>query len=161
MSDLKKFLECVSVGLALLASPAAAQSLYENSVDRKTYKASGQFETYRPNVPRDTRGQRVTTQNVMLLTGESDLKVRVKVEDLAAYIRMAEVGGYSELEKNKSAMAALVQFNCRPEKCEVKIGSHGAAEEATLTALYDTFSQLPTLKVTGEVAFQIVFNVGL
>ena len=145
---------------ALLATPVAAQARYDNPVDKKTYETSGQFKTYQPAVPRDTRGQRITTQNVLLLTGEPDLKARVKVEDLAAYIKIAESKAYAELARNKSAMAALVQFNCQPGKCEVKLASQGQAEEATLQALHDALSKLPPLKATGEVIFQVMFNVG-
>jgi hypothetical protein len=154
------FCSMVAASLLTFTQPVAAQSRYENPVDKKIYETSGQFKTYQPSVPRDTRGQRVTTQNIMLLTGEPDLKVRVKVKDLAEYIKTAEACGYAELEKNKTAMSALVQFNCQPEKCEVKIASQGQAEETTLQALYDTLSKLPALRVTGEVAFQVMFNVG-
>jgi hypothetical protein len=143
----------------LLPLNVVAQSRYDNPVDKKTYETSGQFKTYQPAMPRDTDGQRVTTRNIMLLTGEPDIKNRVKVEELAAYIKSAEVRAYVELMKNKAAMAALVQFNCQSEKCEVKMASQGLAEDATLQALYDAFSRLPPLKVTGEVAFQILFNV--
>jgi hypothetical protein len=95
----------------------------------------------------------------MLLTGEPELKTRITVEDMVAYIKQAEARAYAELAKNKSAMAALVQFNCQPEKCEVKLASQGQAEEATLQALYDALSKLPPLKTTGEVIFQLTFNV--
>jgi hypothetical protein len=145
---------------ASLASAVDAQSRYDNPIDKKTYETSGEFRTYQPAVPGDTRGQRVATQGVLLLTGEPDLKTRVKVEDLAAYIKAAEARAYLELAKNKAAMAALVQFNCQPGKCDVKLASQGQAEEATLQALYDALSKLPPLKATGEVIFQVTFNVG-
>jgi len=144
----------------LFAPTVAAQSRYENPVDNKTYETAGQFKTYQPAVPRDTRVGRVTTKNVTLLTGEPEIKVRVKVGDLVAYIKAAEVRAYAELAKNKTAMAALVQFNCRPGQCEVKMASQGEAAEATLQSLHDALSQLPPLKVRGDVAFQVMFDVG-
>lgn len=152
----------VVIGAASAVSvvPAAAQSRYENPVDKKTYETSGQLRHYRPAVPRDTSGQRVTTQNVVLLTGEPDFKARVSVEDLAVFIKAAELRAYVELAKNKAAMAALVQFNCQPGKCEVKLASQGQAEEATLQSLHKSLSKIPPLKATGEVIFQVRFNVG-
>jgi len=154
------FLVIVSSILALLAAPVVcAESHYVNPVDKKIYKTLGQFKTYAPDVPRDTRGQQVTTQGVVLLTGEPDLKLRVKVEDLSAYIKSIEGHAYSELAKNKTPMAVLVQFNCLPGKCEIKLASQGQAEEPTLKAFYDVLSMLDPLKTTGEVIFQVMFNV--
>lgn len=88
------------------------------------------------------------------------MKERVKVEDLADFIKAAEVRAYGELAKNKKPMVALVQFNCQPGKCEIKLASQGEAAESTLQALYDSLSRLPTLKTNGEVAFQVRFDVG-
>ena len=144
----------------LLPMSSAAQSQYENPVDKKTYVTSGQFKTYQPNTPRDTRGQRVRTEGIILLTGEPDLKLRVQVQDLADFIKSAEASAYIELAKNKKAMAALVQFNCQPGKCDIKLASQGEAEKATLQALHESLSKLPPLKLSGEVAFQVKFNVG-
>lgn len=143
----------------LLGSVADAQSRYENPVDKKTYQTSGQFKKYQPATPRDVRGQRVTTEEVILLTGEPDLESRVKVEDLTAFIKTAEARAYPELAKNKTAMVALVQFNCQPGKCEVKLASQGAAEGGTLQGLYESLSKLAPLRASGEVAFQVKFNV--
>jgi len=145
---------------ALLALPVNAESHYDNPVDKKTYETSGQFKTYQPAVSRDTRSQRVTTQNVVLLIGEPDLKTRVKVEDLAAFIKAAEVRAYAELAKNKAAMTTLVQFNCRPGKCKVELASQGQAEEVRLQSLHDSLSKIPALQTTGEVDFQVMFKVG-
>jgi hypothetical protein len=145
---------------AQLMSSAAAQSRYDNPVDKKTYITPGQFKTYQPAVPRDDRGQRVTTQDIRLLTGEPDLKARVKVEDLAAFVKAAEVRAYAELARNKSAMEALVQFNCKPTKCEVELASQGKADKAILQALHDALTKLPPLKTTGEIIFQVRFSVG-
>lgn len=144
---------------AQLVSPATAQSRYDNPVDQKTYVTTGSFKTYQPDSPRDIRGQRITTQHVMLLTAEPELKARVKVEDLAAYIKVVQARAYAELARNKSAMAALVQFNCHPKKCEVKLSTQGEAEGAILQALYDALSKVPPLRTTGEVIFQVTFNV--
>jgi len=158
---MRVFISMVLAPLLALPTPqVTAQSRYENPVDNKTYVTPGQFKTYQPAKARDTRGQRVTTQKVMLLTGEHDIKKRVKVEDLAEYIKAAEGRAYAELEKNKAAMTALVQFNCSPNKCQVKMASQGQAEEATLQALYDALAQLSPLRVTDDVAFQLMFNVG-
>lgn len=147
---------------ATLQAPqsANAQSTYQNPVDKKTYVTAGQFKTYQSDTTRDTRGQRVTTAGVILLTGEPQLKERVKVEDLAGYIRAAEASAYAELTKNKKAMVALVQFNCQPGACEIQLASQGEATEATLQALYKSLSRLPALKATGEVIFQLKFDVG-
>lgn len=147
---------------AALQVPQAvnAQSTYENPVDEKTYVTSGEFKTYKPDVPRNTRGQRVTTGGITLLTAEPQLKERVKVEDLTGFIKAAEARAYTVLAKNKKAMVVLVQFNCQPGKCEVKLASQGEAAEATLQALYDSLVGLPALKARGEVAFQLKFDVG-
>ncbi len=145
---------------ALQPTLTAAQSRYGNPVDKQTYTTSGQFKTYKPDIPRDTHGQRVTTEGVTLLTGEPDLRSRVAVQDLANFIKTAEARAYPELAKNMKAMAALVQFNCKPGKCEVKLASQGEAAESTLQALYDVLSKLSPLDVSGEVVFQVKFNVG-
>lgn len=143
---------------ATLPPAAAAQSGSESIVDAPG--TAGQFNTYHPAAPRDTEDRRVTTQKVMLLTGEPDIKVRVKMEDLALYIKAAEARAYVALAKNKTAMAAMVRFDCKPDSCETSLSSQGQAEDATLQALHDTLSQLPLLKVSGDVAFQIIFNIG-
>jgi len=139
---------------------AQAPSRYDNPVDRKTYVTSGEFKTYAPAVPKDTRGQRVTTGGVRLLTGEPELKTRTSVQDLAAFIKIVEAKAASELVRNKSAMAALVQFNCRPGKCEVKMMSQGQVDDSILQALHDALTKLPPLKTSGEVIFQVEFHVG-
>lgn len=147
---------------ALLTAGAAAQpqSRYDNPVDRKSYVTSGEFKTYGSAVPRDTRGQRVTTAGVRLLTGEPELKTRISVQALADFIKTVEAKASSELVRNKSAMAALVQFNCRPGKCEVKLVSQGQAEDSTLQSFHDALIKLPPLKTSGEVIFQVEFRVG-
>jgi len=149
----------IATSVALTAPATFAQSRYDNPVDKKTYETPGEFKTYKPAVPKDTRGQRVTTVGVMLLTGEPDLKSRVKVEELAEFIKLAEASAYSELSKNKTPMAALVQFNCKPGRCDVKLVSQGQAERATLQALHDSLAKLPPLKAAGEVIFQVEFRV--
>jgi hypothetical protein len=153
-------LRALATSATLVCLTAVAQSRYDNPVDKKTYETSGEFKTYQPALRRDTSGQRVTTAGVTLLTGEPQLKSRVKLEELAAFIEAAEVRAYSELEKNKAPMAALVQFNCQPGRCEVKLVSQGQAENSTLQAIYDSLSNMAPLKATGEVIFQVEFRVG-
>lgn len=153
-------LRTLATSATLVCLAAVAQSRYDNPVDKKTYETSGEFKTYQPAVPRDTTGQRVTTAGVTLLTGEPELKSRVKVEELAAFIKAAEVRAYLELKKNKAPMVALVQFNCQPGKCEVKLVSQGEAEKSTLQAIYDSLSKMAPLKATGEIIFQVEFRVG-
>jgi hypothetical protein len=143
----------------LVAASAAAQSVYENPVDGKTYVTPGQFKTYQPDTPRDTRGQRVITEGVTLLTGEPDLKLRVQVKALADFIQSAEFRAYPVLAKNPKAMSALVQFNCQVGKCDVKLATQGDADSTVLQALYDALVKLPPLKANGEVAFQLRFKV--
>lgn len=88
------------------------------------------------------------------------LEARVTAEDLAAFIKAAEDRAYLELAKNKAPMSALVQFNCQPGKCAVKLASQGQAENSTLQAIYDSLSKLEPLKARGEVIFQVEFRVG-
>ncbi len=142
------------------AGGAGAQSRYDNPVDQKTYVTSGEFKTYSPATPRGTRGQRVTTAGVRLLTGEPDLKTRITVQDLSAFIKTVEARASSELMRNKSAMDVLVQFNCQPGKCEIKLMSQGEAESSTLQAFHDALIKLPPLRASGEVVFQVEFHVG-
>jgi len=153
-------LRAIATSMMMVCLAAVAQSRYDNPLDNKTYETSGEFKTYQPASPKDTRGQRVTTAGVTLLTGEPELKSRVKVEELAAFIKEAEVRAYSELEKNKSPMSALVQFNCQPGKCQIKLASQGQAEKSTLQAIYDSLSKMVPLNATGEVIFQVEFRVG-
>ncbi len=147
------------IALLLLPVTSEAQSRYENPVVQKTGETSGHFKTYHPVTSQDTTRQRVTTQHVVLLTAQSDLEMRVKVEDLATFIHSAEVQAYLVLAKNRSAMATLAQFNCYPGKCDVKLASQGQAEEATMQELYVALSSLTPPKVTGAVIFQVRFNV--
>ena len=150
----------VSAALSTAGAGAQAQSRYDNPVDKKSYVTSGEFKTYAPAVPKDTRGQRVTTAGVLLLTGEPELKARTSVQDLTAFIKTVEASASTELLRNKSTMAALVQFNCRPGKCEVKLMSQGQAEESILQALHEALTRLQPLKTSGEVIFQVEFRVG-
>lgn len=158
MHALKPLLAIAAAGFVTFA--AQAESRYDNPVDKKTYVTPGEFKTYQPDKPRDQRGQRVTTEGVMLLTGEPDLKARTTVQELAAFIKEVEVRAYTELAKNKSAMSALVQFDCQPASCAIKLASQGDADKATLQALHDSLSRMPALKPRGDVAFQVKFNVG-
>jgi len=150
----------VSASLCTVGAVAQPQSRYDNPVDKKSYVTSGEFKTYAPAVPKDTRGQRVTTAGVLLLTGEPELKARISVQDLAEFLKTVEARAATELGRNKSAMAALVQFNCQPGKCDVKLMSQGQAEESILQALYEALARLPPLKTSGEVIFQVEFRVG-
>lgn len=150
----------VSAFLCTAGAGAQPQSRYDNPVDKKTYVTSGEFKTYGSAVAKDTRGQRVTTAGVRLLTGEPDLKTRISVQDLAAFINAVEARASMELVRNKSTMAALVQFNCQPGKCDVKLMSQGQAEDSILQAFHDALTRLPPLKTSGEVIFQIEFHVG-
>lgn len=155
-----RFLVRVLLASAALASICVlAQSRYENPVDRKTYETLGEFRTYVPAVPRETGERRTSTAGVTLLIGELELRSRVKVEDLATFIKAIEARAYPELEKNKEPMTAIVQFNCQPGKCEVNLATQGRAEKSTLRAVYDSLSKLAPLKATGEVIFQIEFRV--
>lgn len=147
------------VAVILLPVASAAQSGSGNPAEQKTTATSDQSKTDHPAALQETKGQRVKMQHVTLLTTESDLAVRVKVEDLADFIQSAETQASIELSKNKSAMAALAQFNCRPGKCDVNLASQGQAEEARMQALYVALSKLPPPKVSGEIMFQVRFNV--
>lgn len=146
--------------LAALCSAAVAESEYQNPVDGKTYVAPGGFKTYQPVVPRDTRGQRITTTGVTLLTSQADLQERTSVQELSLFIKSAEAKAYEVLARNKSAMVVLVQFNCAPGKCAVKLASQGEAENATLQKLYEVLTGLPALRTSGEATFQVQIRVG-
>jgi hypothetical protein len=145
--------------LASIVLPCVAQQRYDNPVDQQSYVTAGQWKTHLPATPRETRGQRVTTAGVLLLTGEPDVAARVTVADLGAYIKSVEALAYAELGQNKSAMKALVQLNCHPGKCAVAISTQGTADDARLQALHAALARTPPLKTTGEVVFQVAFNV--
>ncbi len=145
----------------LMLAPVAlmAQQRYDNPVDHQTYSASGAFRTYQPAVPRNTDGQRVMTERLILLTGEEDLKTRVTVADLVAFGKSAENVVYPELAKNAKPMALLLQFNCLPGKFDVQMSSQGDAEQEVLQKVYDAVKHLPPLAVSGEVRFQLQIRV--
>jgi hypothetical protein len=146
--------------LAAICSAAVAESEYLNPVDGKTYVAPGGFKTYQPEVPRNTLGQRISTIGVILLTSQADLQERTSVQDLSVFLKSVEAKAYEVLARNKSAMVVLVQFNCAPGKCAVKLASQGEAESATLQKLYAVLAGVPALRTSGEAIFQLQIRVG-
>lgn len=138
---------------------AFAEDKYYNPVDNRTYVTSGEFKKYTPDKPRDTTGQRVVTNNIRLLTGDQELRERVSVEDLAAYIKAIEAKAYPILGKSKTPAVVLIQFNCAPKSLEVGIASQGDPQKAILQELYDAMKSLPPLKTQGEVIFQLEIKI--
>src|SRR5262245_36102660 len=124
-----------------------------------TYEIPGGPKAYQPANPHDTTGQRVVTEQVVLLTREADLKARARVEDLAAFIKAAEVVAYKELDRNKTAMAVMIQFNCLPGQYEVKMASQGEAEQEVVQQVYEKVSDLPPRKVAGDFRFKVQMRV--
>ena len=142
----------------LIPATIQAQGEYVNPVDKLTYPTSGEFKTYQPAKPREQTG-RVVTDQIILLTGEDDIKDRTTVEDLTAFLKKAEAEADRELERNKLPAVVLLQFNCLPGRCELKIASQGNAEQAILQRVYDSVSRLSPLKVSGDVRFQLQLRV--
>ena len=140
-------------------SSAHGQARYDDPVDHRSYVTEGEFKTYKPKTERDTTGQPVVTNGIRLLTGEPDLKQRVRVEELASFIRSAENKAYPILAKNNAPALVLVQFDCQPNRFEVKIASQGNPLESVLQALYEAMKTLPPLQTTGEVIFQVELYV--
>lgn len=138
---------------------AHGEARYDNPVDHRSYITEGEFKTNKPETERDTTGQPVVTNGIRLLTGESDLKQRVRVEDLASFIKSAENRAYRILAKNKAPALVLVQFDCQPNRFEVKIASQGSPQESILQALYEAMKSLSPLQTRGEVTFQVELNV--
>ncbi len=138
---------------------AFGEDRYDNPVDHRSYVTDGEFKKYTPEKPRDTTGQRVVTNSIRLLTGDADLKQRVRVEDLASFIKSAQDKAYPILGKNKTPALVLVQFNCEPNRCEVEMASQGDPPKPILQELYDAMKSLPPLKTQGEVIFQLEINV--
>ena len=138
---------------------AHGEARYDNPVDHRSYITEGEFKTYKPETERDTTGQPVVTNGIRLLTGESDLKHRVRVEDLASFIKSAENRAYPILAKNNAPALVLVQFDCQPNRFEVKIASQGSPQESILQALYEAMKSLSPLQTRGEVTFQVELNV--
>lgn len=56
-------------------------------------------------------------------------------------------------------MAALVQFTCRPGKCNVKLASQGEAAASTLQNLYESLLKLAPPTTSGEIVFLVEFRV--
>ena len=140
-------------------SPAHGQDRYDNPVDHRSYVTDGKFRIYKPSIERESTGQTVVTNGVRLLTGEPDLKQRVLVEDLASFIKSAESKAYPILAKNNAPALVLVQFDCQPNRFEVKIASQGNPQESILQALYEAMKSLSPPQTKGEFIFQVELNV--
>ena len=145
--------------LVLFIGFAYAQAQYDNPVDGRSYVTEGEFKTYTPEKPRDTTWQKVVTNSIHLLTGEPDLKKRVRVEDLASFIKSAETKAYPILAKNQTPALILLQFDSQPNEHDVKIASQGNPQESILQELYDAMKELTPLRTTGEVMFQVEIHV--
>lgn len=148
-----------SLCLLLFTGPVFAEAKYENPVDGRTYVTEGQFKTYNPEHPRDQSYRKVATNGIRLLTGDPQLRERVQVNDLAAFIQAAEEKAYAILAQNKTSALVLLQFNCAPNWHEVKIATQGTVPEALLQALYESMKKLSPLRTKGEVIFQLELNV--
>lgn len=141
------------------SASAFAADRYDNPVDKRSYITDGEFKTYKPELPRDNAGQPVVTNGIRFLTGEPDLKQRVRVEDLVSFIKAAEERAYPILAKSKTHALVLLQFNCQPNQHEVKIATQGNPQESILQNLYEAMKAIAPLKTKGEVVFQVELNV--
>ena len=139
-------------------SPVHGEARYDNPVDHRSYITEGEFKTYKPETERDTTGQAVVTNGIRLLTGDPELKQRVRVEDLASFIKSAESRAYPILAKNNAPALVLVQFDCQPNRFEVKMASQGSPQESILQALDEAMKSLSPLQTRGEVIFQVELN---
>lgn len=145
--------------ITIFTNSAFGEESFENPVDGRKYNTDGEFKTYEPKNPRDINQEKITTKNVRLLTGEQELKDRIQIEDLAQFIKAAEKAAFISLAKNKAPALVLLQFNCQPNGHTVQIASQGDTQQAVLQELYDKTKTLAPLKTTGEVIFQVEFNV--
>lgn len=156
---LKHRLAIMGLFFFLSTSFVFGESSYGNPVDGRTYLTNGEFKTYNPEGQNVAKNEKVTISNVRLLTGEPDLKERVLVEELDSFIKSAENEAHAILAKNIAPARVLLQFNCQPNHHVVQIASQGSAQEAVLHELYDKTKALTPLKTSGEVIFQVEFNV--
>ena len=136
-----------------------AQDKYDNPVDKKTYVAPGGFQTYQPSVPANAQDQRVVVDRVILLTSQEDMGERVKVADLAAYVKAVEQIAFREFARSRSPLVVLAQFDCSPGTCALKIASQGEADQAVLQRFYEETSLVAAPPLSGEVKFQVQFSV--
>jgi hypothetical protein len=163
-SNVRRQMATLQTSLAVSIAAACslvghAESSYANPADGTANVRPVQFKLYQPVTPRDQSKQRVKTEGVILLTGDSDIQNRITVADLSSFIRMVEQRAFAALENSKVPTQVMVQFSCIPNRCSIKIASDGKASNAVLQSLHDSLNAMPPLRASGEVIFQVKFQI--
>jgi hypothetical protein len=142
------------------SAPSRSEA-YENPADGKTYVAPSGWKTYHPEQPTpDAPGTKVKTDQVRLLTAETDIAARTTGDDLATFVKEVQRLSEEKLGKLGRELKVLVQFDCTPEGHTVKLAHQGEASQELLQGYQDALQAVKKLPVKeGSVAFQVEMTV--
>jgi hypothetical protein len=143
-----------------LLAQSAQSERYDNPVDRRTYVAPGGWNKYSPQESTAAQSQgKVRTQHIRLLSAQSDFDANVDLNAMTSMIKRVEKEAGEAFAKATKG-AVLVQFNCGPQRQEVKLASEGNIDRALMQIFYDRLVKLDRLPVRQrEVSFQIQFAI--
>lgn len=103
--------------------------------------------------------RKVSLDSVRLLQSQDELASRTSVQELAAFIDLAQKAAAEVFASYGKPTVLLVQFTCVPSKCSPSIGVQGDLPRELLQAYYDKLRQLQALRCSGEIKFQVTLKV--
>ena len=120
-------------------------------------RAAGGWERFRPDAPRPAAGP-VKLEQIVLLVSEEELRDRVEVGALAAFIAAAEqlLERLAREHPVDAPTELAIGFSLAPgQPLKVQLAVRGAAKPALLEPLAAALEALAPAPVRGEVAFRI------
>ena len=140
------------------------QETYYNNFDGLTYYTKGGFEIYVRKEPQTkTDDNPVEMKEIVLLTGDSQLKNRVKLDQLTNYnnaIRDVVTQHFSNLEPQVE-QDLIIQFDLAPEgKSNIRMGIRPGDFDARMQELWGKLNAIPLIEIqNGPIKFHTSFEI--
>jgi hypothetical protein len=137
---------------------------YQNPIDGLFYEAEGGWYRYSPNSPQDRiSDEAVSLGEMILLTSESELAARVRVNELADYIlaiKKSVIDHFTAVEQ-RTGQDLLLEFEIQLDG-QVKLGMalRPWTDNNHLNKLSQRLLRLPSPQVNQDsIRFQVVFKL--
>lgn len=137
---------------------------YQNPIDGMSYTVEEGWNQYLPTSPRvEADGEPARIQEIILLTNENDLAVRIGTEALANYIRDIEntVKDCFVSLSWEAGQDLLLEFEIHPRsKIDLKVASQPGIDPKIIEGIYNSLLNLPVPHVNGAaIQFQVIVNI--
>ncbi|GMQ79107.1 MAG: hypothetical protein BMS9Abin02_1663 [Anaerolineae bacterium] len=137
---------------------------YHNPVDGLAYYSESGWESYSPGGSQSKKSEGpIDLKEIVLLTSQSELEMRVDAEQLVTYTKAIEEavdGHFSEIEYSPG-QDFLIQIEVSPEgTLDLEMAAQPGISDEILRGLYDQLLDIPIPEVKqGPIKFQIVFSI--